>query len=121
MKYRSTIKSSRKSTISSSRSAHKRLESGLLNPVVLSTETDALVYQVPGGMLSNLVAQLTAQKSLDKLDEVLAEVPRVRKDLGYPPLVTPMSQMVGVQATANVLAGERYKKCIQRDQGLSAR
>ena len=87
----------------------KALESGLLNPVVLSTETDALVYQVPGGMLSNLVAQLTAQKSLDKLDEVLAEVPRVRKDLGYPPLVTPMSQMVGVQATANVLAGERYK------------
>ena len=85
------------------------LESGLLNPVVLSTETDALVYQVPGGMLSNLVAQLTAQKALDKLDEVLAEVPRVRKDLGYPPLVTPMSQMVGVQATANVLAGERYK------------
>ncbi|HIT54248.1 MAG TPA: pyruvate carboxylase subunit B [Candidatus Fimivicinus intestinavium] len=85
------------------------LQSGLLNPVVLSTETDALVYQVPGGMLSNLVAQLTAQKSLDKLDEVLAEVPRVREDLGYPPLVTPMSQMVGVQATANVLAGERYK------------
>ncbi len=85
------------------------LKSGLLNPVVLSTETDALVYQVPGGMLSNLVAQLTAQKSLDKLDEVLAEVPRVREDLGYPPLVTPMSQMVGVQATANVLAGERYK------------
>lgn len=85
------------------------LKSGLLNPVVLSTETDALVYQVPGGMLSNLVAQLTAQKSLDKLDEVLVEVPRVREDLGYPPLVTPMSQMVGVQATANVLAGERYK------------
>ena len=85
------------------------LKNGLLNPVVLSTETDALVYQVPGGMLSNLVAQLTAQKSLDKLDEVLAEVPRVREDLGYPPLVTPMSQMVGVQATANVLAGERYK------------
>lgn len=87
----------------------KALESGLLNPVVLSTETDALVYQVPGGMLSNLVAQLTAQKSIDKLDDVLAEVPRVREDLGYPPLVTPMSQMVGVQATANVLAGERYK------------
>ena len=60
-------------------------------------------------MLFRSVAQLTAQKSLDKLDEVLAEVPRVRKDLGYPPLVTPMSQMVGVQATANVLAGERYK------------
>ena len=85
------------------------LESGQLNPVVLSTDTDALTYQVPGGMLSNLVAQLTAQNKLDKLDEVLLETPRVRKDLGYPPLVTPMSQMVGVQATANVLAGERYK------------
>ena len=85
------------------------LKSGLLNPVVLTTQTDALNYQIPGGMLSNLVAQLTAQNKLDKLDEVLAETPRVREDLGYPPLVTPMSQMVGVQATANVLAGERYK------------
>ena len=87
----------------------KALKSGLLNPVVMGTQTDALIYQIPGGMLSNLVAQLTAQKKLDKLDEVLEETPRVRKDLGYPPLVTPMSQMVGVQATANVLAGERYK------------
>ena len=87
----------------------KDLESGLLNPVVLATDTDALNYQVPGGMLSNLVAQLTAQNKLDKFPEVLAETPRVRADLGYPPLVTPMSQMVGVQATANVLAGERYK------------
>lgn len=87
----------------------KALESGLLNPVVMGTQTDALIYQIPGGMLSNLVAQLTAQKKLDKLDEVLEETPRVREDLGYPPLVTPMSQMVGVQATANVLAGERYK------------
>ncbi len=87
----------------------KYLESGQLNPVVLSTDTDALNYQVPGGMLSNLVAQLTAQNKMDKFEEVLAETPRVRKDLGYPPLVTPMSQMVGVQATANVLAGERYK------------
>ena len=85
------------------------LKSGQLNPVVLSTDTDALNYQVPGGMLSNLVAQLTAQNKMDKFPEVLAETPRVRKDLGYPPLVTPMSQMVGVQATANVLAGERYK------------
>ena len=85
------------------------LKSGLLNPVVLSTDTDALTYQVPGGMLSNLVAQLTAQKKMDKFEDVLAESPRVRADLGYPPLVTPMSQMVGVQATANVLAGERYK------------
>ena len=85
------------------------LKSGLLNPVVLSTDTDALTYQVPGGMLSNLVAQLTAQKKMDKFEEVLAETPRVRADLGYPPLVTPMSQMVGVQATSNVLAGERYQ------------
>lgn len=87
----------------------KCLEENLLNPVVLATSTDALNYQIPGGMLSNLVAQLTAQKKLDKLEEVLEETPRVREDLGYPPLVTPMSQMVGVQATANVLAGERYK------------
>ena len=85
------------------------LESKLLNPVVLATDTDALSYQVPGGMLSNLVAQLTAAGKLEKLEEVLLEVPRVRKDMGYPPLVTPLSQMVGVQATSNVLAGERYK------------
>ena len=87
----------------------KALESGLLNPTVLATDAKALDYQVPGGMLSNLVAQLTAQGKMDKFDEVLLETPRVREDLGYPPLVTPMSQMVGVQATANVLAGERYK------------
>ena len=87
----------------------KALESKLLNPVVLATDTDALSYQVPGGMLSNLVAQLTAAGKLEKLEEVLLEVPRVRKDMGYPPLVTPLSQMVGVQATSNVLNGERYK------------
>ena len=87
----------------------KYIDSGLLSPYVLTTKTDALTYQVPGGMLSNLLAQLKAQNSLDRLDEVLAEIPNVRKDLGYPPLVTPMSQMVGVQATLNVLAGERYK------------
>ncbi|OQB14328.1 MAG: Methylmalonyl-CoA carboxyltransferase 5S subunit [Firmicutes bacterium ADurb.Bin193] len=85
------------------------ISSGLLDAFVMGTETDALVYQVPGGMLSNLIAQLKAQNSIDKLDEVLAETPKVRKDLGYPPLVTPMSQMVGVQAVANVLLGERYK------------
>ena len=84
------------------------LKEGLLNPVVMATDTDALGYQIPGGMLSNLVAQLTAQGKLDKLQEVLEETPRVRKDMGYPPLVTPMSQMVGVQATANVLVG-KYK------------
>ena len=85
------------------------LASGLLNPIVMNTETDALVYQVPGGMLSNLVAQLKAQNALDRFPEVLQEVPRVREDLGYPPLVTPSSQMVGVQAATNVLVGERYK------------
>ena len=85
------------------------LDSGLLNPIVMNTETDALVYQVPGGMLSNLVAQLKAQNALDRFPEVLLEVPRVRQDLGFPPLVTPSSQMVGVQAATNVLVGERYK------------
>lgn len=85
------------------------LEEGLLEPKVMATDSDALTYQVPGGMLSNLIAQLKAQNALDKLDQVLAEVPAVRKDLGYPPLVTPISQMVGVQATTNVLVGTRYK------------
>lgn len=87
----------------------KFIQSGVLDTYVLGTETDALVYQIPGGMLSNLIAQLKQQNALDKLDEVLQETPRVRKDLGYPPLVTPMSQMVGVQAATNVLLGERYK------------
>ena len=93
------------------------LDSKLLNPVVMATDTDALNYQIPGGMLSNLVAQLTAMNKLDKLDEVLAETPRVRADLGYPPLVTPLSQMVGVQATKNVLDGERYKNIAKEIQG----
>jgi oxaloacetate decarboxylase alpha subunit len=88
----------------------KFIESGVLDPYVLGTETDALVYQLPGGMLSNLISQLKQQNALDRLEEVLAETPMVRKDLGYPPLVTPMSQMVGVQATTNVLLGERYKR-----------
>ena len=87
----------------------EELASGQLNPNVMGTDTKALIYQVPGGMLSNLVAQLSAQGKLDKLDDVLLEIPKVREDLGYPPLVTPMSQMVGAQATANVLEGERYK------------
>ncbi len=87
----------------------KYIDSGVMDSFVMGTETDALVYQVPGGMLSNLLSQLKAQNSIDRLDEVLAEIPDVRKDLGYPPLVTPMSQMVGVQAANNVLQGERYK------------
>ena len=85
------------------------LKSGKLDPKMLATDTDALNYKVPGGMLSNLVAQLKAQNAMDRFEEVLVETPKVRADLGYPPLVTPMSQMVGVQATSNVLAGERYK------------
>ena len=84
------------------------LDEGMLNPKVMGTNIDALNYQIPGGMLSNLIAQLTAQNALDRLDEVLEETPNVRKDLGYPPLVTPMSQMVGVQAVMNVLYGGRY-------------
>ena len=85
------------------------LKDGTLNPKMLATDTDALNYKVPGGMLSNLVSQLKAQNAMDKFEQVLEETPKVRADLGYPPLVTPMSQMVGVQATNNVLAGERYK------------
>ena len=85
------------------------LASGLLKPKAMATDTDALTYKVPGGMLSNLMAQLEAMHALDRLDEALIETPKVREDLGYPPLVTPMSQMVGVQAATNVLVGERYK------------
>ncbi len=87
----------------------KYLEEGLLDVKVLNVDVRTLKYQVPGGMLSNLVSQLKEQGALDKLDEVLEEVPKVREDLGYPPLVTPMSQMVGTQAVLNVLLGERYK------------
>lgn len=93
------------------------LKDGTLDPHVLMTDTDGLVYQVPGGMLSNLMSQLKAQGALDRLDEVLAETPRVRADLGYPPLVTPLSQMVGVQASMNVLFGERYKTIGKEIQG----
>jgi oxaloacetate decarboxylase alpha subunit len=87
----------------------RAIESGLLNPKVLGVNIKTLTYQVPGGMLSNLVSQLKAQNALDKFEEVLKEVPRVREDLGYPPLVTPTSQMVGTQSVLNVLTGERYK------------
>ena len=101
--------SSRRSTISSSPSRRNFSPPGSSILPCLGSDPDALTYQVPGGMLSNLIAQLTAQNALDRLPEVLQEVPEVRKDLGYPPLVTPMSQMVGVQAATNVLVGERYK------------
>ena len=85
------------------------LKSGLLNPKVLGVDIQTLLYQVPGGMLSNMVSQLKEQNAEDKYMEVLEEIPRVRKDLGEPPLVTPSSQIVGTQAVFNVLMGERYK------------
>jgi len=81
----------------------------VFNPISSRVDTNVLVYQVPGGMLSNLVSQLIEQKAMDKYEEVLAEIPRVRKDLGYPPLVTPTSQIVGTQAVLNVITGDRYK------------
>jgi len=96
----------------------KALEKGLLNPKVMGVDIKTLLYQVPGGMLSNLVSQLKEQKAEDKYYEVLAEVPRVRKDFGEPPLVTPSSQIVGTQAVLNVLAGERYKMVTKETKAL---
>ncbi len=87
----------------------KYIKNGMLNYKVTSVDPNALIYQVPGGMLSNLLSQLKLQQMEDKYEEVLKEVPRVREDLGYPPLVTPMSQMIGTQAVMNVIMGERYK------------
>lgn len=85
------------------------LADGTLNPISMTTDTQCLTYQIPGGMLSNLLSQLKMMNALDKFEEALVETPRVRKDMGYPPLVTPTSQLVGSQAVQNVLAGERYK------------
>lgn len=90
----------------------------ILDPKVLSVDTKTLLYQVPGGMLSNLLSQLKQQKAEDKYYEVLAEIPRVREDCGFPPLVTPTSQIVGTQAVLNVLAGERYKMITKETKGL---
>ena len=96
----------------------KYLESGLLNPKLLCSDAKALIYQVPGGMLSNLVSQLKGAGKEDKLSEVLAEVPNVRSDCGFPPLVTPTSQIVGTQAVFNVITGERYKTVTKEFRGL---
>lgn len=82
---------------------------GILDPISESIDTDVLLYQIPGGMLSNLISQLKEQNALDRYTDVLDEMPRVRKDMGYPPLVTPTSQIVGIQSVMNVLGGERYK------------
>ena len=87
----------------------KYLASGVLDPKMLFSDPKALIYQVPGGMLSNLNSQLKQAKAIDKYEDVLREVPYVWKDLGFPPLVTPMSQMVGTQAVFNVLSGQRYQ------------
>ena len=86
------------------------VDSGLINPKSMGTDSQALVYKVPGGMLSNMIANLKDMNAMDKFDAALLEIPAVRKDLGYPPLVTPLSQMVGNQAVTNVLMGERYKQ-----------
>ena len=87
----------------------KEKYSGILDPISESIDADVLLYQIPGGMLSNLISQLKEQNALDRYNDVLDEMPRVRKDMGYPPLVTPTSQIVGIQSVMNVLGGERYK------------
>ena len=96
----------------------KYLASGLMDTKVLKVDVNALLYQVPGGMLSNLMSQLKQAGKEEKLTEVLEEVPRVRADVGYPPLVTPSSQIVGTQAVFNVLMGERYKTCTKEFKGI---
>ncbi|MCK9150554.1 sodium-extruding oxaloacetate decarboxylase subunit alpha [Methanobacterium alcaliphilum] len=87
----------------------KKKYSSILDPIVENIDTDVLIYQIPGGMLSNLVSQLKQQNAMDRYEDVLKEMPHVRKDMGYPPLVTPTSQIVGIQAVTNVLSGQRYK------------
>ena len=94
------------------------LKDGLLDPKVLKVNVNALLYQVPGGMLSNLISQLKQMGKSEKLDECLEEVPRVRADAGYPPLVTPSSQIVGTQAVLNVIYGERYKSVTKEFKGI---
>ena len=98
--------------------ANKLKSDGILDPKVLNVDTNTLLYQVPGGMLSNLISQLKQANAEDKYYEVLAEIPAVRKDFGYPPLVTPTSQIVGSQAVLNVIAGERYKMFPKESKGL---
>lgn len=98
--------------------ADKLKEQGVLSDKVLKVNIKALMYQVPGGMLSNLINQLKEQNASDKYQAVLEEVPRVREDLGYPPLVTPTSQIVGTQAVLNVVMGERYKMVTKETKGL---
>ena len=99
--------------------ADRLKKDGYLSDKVLKVDVNALIYQVPGGMLSNLINQLKEQGKSEKLEEVLQEVPRVRADLGYPPLVTPSSQIVGTQAVLNVIMGERYKMVTKETKGMA--
>lgn len=101
-----------------SKVAKRLADDGILDPKVLKVDTNTLIYQVPGGMLSNLINQLKQAGKEEMLPEVLAEVPRVREDFGYPPLVTPTSQIVGTQAVFNVISGERYKMVTKESKGL---
>ena len=98
--------------------AERLKNEGILDPKVLRVDTNTLLYQVPGGMLSNLISQLKQAKAEDRYYDVLAEIPRVREDFGYPPLVTPTSQIVGTQAVMNVLMGERYKTFTKESKGV---
>ena len=98
--------------------AQRLKDEGSLDPKVLNVDTNTLLYQVPGGMLSNMIKQLKDAGKEDQLDEVLKEIPRVREDAGYPPLVTPTSQIVGTQAVFNVIMGERYKMVTKEFKGL---
>ncbi len=98
--------------------ADKMKAEGTLDPKVLNVDAKTLIYQVPGGMLSNLISQLKQANAEDKYYDALAEVPRVRKDCGYPPLVTPTSQIVGTQAVLNVLSGERYKMVTKETKAM---
>ncbi len=99
--------------------ADELTKEGFRDPAhVLATDVNTLLYQVPGGMLSNLISQIKQANAMDKYYDVLAEVPRVRKDFGYPPLVTPTSQIVGTQAVMNILGGERYKMVTKESKAL---
>lgn len=103
-----------------SKVAKRLTDDGFLNSKVLKVDINALIYQVPGGMLSNLIGQLNDLDAADRLTEVLQEVPRVRADFGYPPLVTPSSQIVGSQAVDNVLCGKRYERVSEPSKGMLA-
>lgn len=107
-----------KSRITSAPIREEALKSGLMSTKVLGVDIQALLYQVPGGMLSNLISQLKTLGAEDKYTDVLKEIPRVRADFGYPPLVTPSSQIVGTQAVFNVVMGERYKNVTKESKAV---